>query len=325
MESERWKPRRYRVRALSTRPFQIEGDPFKTSVALRALHDLVNQVRAGVVLATVEHLTYLPPLARWRDGEVVVADDGESELVLEGADLRQYVPIGPDPQPLAQVATWPEASIVTAPKIEVHYEARNFSRSDADEFAETCPLPLRETHRWSSLPPLEWLVAVPVTWGAAKFVGAFLDELGHAAGKGLVTWIKAASSRTKEPDRDGLLTFQFDLGASRHVYAVVPFSLGSDSSDIESALRTVGMVAGFAGSLVNPKTSPYPDWVRGAFLFDGVTWRFAWWTDGESVYRTTWFEEKGPDPARFLGRPLFPNDPPEQREDLSGSDDEASA
>jgi hypothetical protein len=83
-------------------------------------------------------------------------------------------------------------------------------------------------------------------------------------------------------------------------------SAGADDK-LSAALQSLDEVAAFAG-LAKVGQIEQTGLVRAVFIHDGDGWKFAWWSDGEKIYRTQWFEAHAPDPSRFLGRPLFPND-----------------
>src|SRR5438270_14059 len=180
MSASAWTPRRYRAKVMSTRPFRLPDDEHVTVFAREAMEGMVRQIRSKFVSATPEHLTFLPPMARWRDGTIVDAPDGAAELILEGTELPQFIPSGADRVPLDAIAGLPPgADDVRVDAAELSYEPRNYGHDDADHFAETYPIPLNVQHAWSTLPPLEWVLALPVVWPAVRIAGSFLDQLGH--------------------------------------------------------------------------------------------------------------------------------------------------
>jgi hypothetical protein len=69
---------------------------------------------------------------------------------------------------------------------------------------------------------------------------------------------------------------------------------------ILDALESVSAVASFAG--IQSEREVLPGLLRAAFIYDAGSCHFAWWTDGDTVYRTPWFNEHCPDPERFLDR-----------------------
>lgn len=289
---------------MSTRPFRLAGDDFDTRVTREALEGFLSQVRSRFIPGYPEHLTYLPPVVRWRDGEIVESDDGEAELLLEGTSLRQLGPTGADPQPLAIVDELLAESAFPSVNVELQYEARNFDTDEARRISDSCPVQLRRTHAWASLPPLEWVLAVPVLWVAARYAGGVLDELAHAHGKALVQWIQDVSKRAREPERHRILTVRFEVDEGRYVSAIVPFGPKTKTEELLAGLESLDAIASFAGLLKRGGANPYEGWLQGTFIFDAARWHFAWWTDGEDIYRTRWFDEECPDPTLFLGRPL---------------------
>jgi hypothetical protein len=291
--------------AMSTRPFRLPDDEHITKFSREALEDMLRQAQSTFLPATLEHLPFLPPIARWNAGAIVDAADGAAELILEGADLQQLVRIGPDPTPLDSVDALPLASRGLHPQeVELDYEPRNYKHEDAKAFRDEAPISLGKSAAWSALPPIEWVVSIVVLWPAVRFVGAFLDELGHASGKAVVEWIHSASKRAHASERARLFTIRFTLDEGRYVSAIIPFDAKTKPAEMIAALESANSIASFAAVLKQGKTGLYDSWVRGTFIFDAGTWNFGWWTDGERVYRTRWFEENCPDPARFLGRPL---------------------
>jgi hypothetical protein len=297
---------------LTTRPVHIVGYDHLIVMAPSALEGMINQVRTKFVSMSVEHLTFLPPIGRWYDGEIVEASDGAKELILRGKELPQLVPREHDPSPLSEADALPAFAGSGRVTMEVAFEARNFDPDVVAEINETCPLPTKEELRWSSLPPIEWVLSIPVLWGAIKFGGAFFDELGHASARALVDWIRGVSNKAHEPNRDRLITLAFDIDDDRVVYAIIPVAAQSENPDQHGddsmrALDSAGQVATFAG-LVSEGRCTLGDVRRAAFIFDAGQWQLAWWTDGNQVYRTKWFEQNSPDPSRFLGRHLLPDD-----------------
>ena len=137
-----WKPSRYRALVLTTRPFQLAGDDHITVFAPEALQDMLAQVRSKFLPGTIEHLTFLPPHARWVDGEILRADDGAQELVLEGVELAHYTPAGADPDPLEEVKALAPADIGPL-TCHMQLDPRTFAPTDAEELSNACPLSVR--------------------------------------------------------------------------------------------------------------------------------------------------------------------------------------
>lgn len=300
-----WAETGWVARAMSTRPVQIPGDDHITVVTRDALDGMLSQVREGFIPITIEHLDYVPPIGRWHDGRLVDADDGETELELHGRRLTQLVPANHDPpNPLDAIDTLGTVSVPDGVEVILRIEGRNFSRSSLEEIHRTGPIVVHEEHRWAELPPLMWTLSIPVIWGAAKFAGAFFEEVGKVSAKAFTDWIRRMSDSSKEPKRDRLLAVQFQLPDGGAVIAFVPVRHDdSDGSTSIRALERLGDVAAFVG--MQKEQHLIPALRQAALIFDDGDWHLAWWTDGEAVYRTHWFNDNLPDPTRFLGRPLL--------------------
>lgn len=262
---------------------------------------MVRQAREGFIAMSIEHLNMLPPVGRWSDGEVKSLEDGEQQVLLYGEMLDQFVASVEIDDPFL-----PDADGEPAPDlvdVSLGVEARNFDPETWKGAAAECPLPVKELHKWSSLPPIEWVVTVPVVWGAARFLGSFLDRLGEAAGDALVEWLKITSRKAREPERDRYVTVSFDLEDGRQVFGFVPFAPDDDELvAVAAALESAGTLAGVAGRL---NDGADPGAYRVAYLFDGRDWKLAWYVNDEGAYCTRFFSDNLPDPERFLGRPLL--------------------
>lgn len=262
--------------------------------APEALTDALRQVRERPVPVIREHLTFLPPLGLLTDGEIRDLADGEQQVVFLGESVRQTLvdptsdPFEPDESTLSSE---PAGTLVA----EILLEPRNFSTEDFAAAREQCPIPMGEGTAWADLPPLEWLIAFPVTWGAAKFAGAFLEHLGDAAGEALVQWIKNFSRKAKQADRSQFVTISFDSDESR-VLGVIPFRTQDDASAllIENAINKAGSLAEIAGSLEPGRAHTV------AYIYADDRWQLAWWIDEEGVSVTSTYAEQAPDPNRFL-------------------------
>lgn len=170
------------------------------------------------------------------------------------------------------------------------------------------PIPVEEKHAWADLPPIIWMLSIPVTWGAVKFAGSFLGRLGEAAPDGLVGWIKRAAQAAKQPARENLVEIRFDQKGSFAILGFAALDPRSDTSaaDLQKALDAAGLLAEFAGSVA---AGQQPAQLRQcAFQWDNDRWRLAWWATDDEVYVTPWFSQNYPDPQRFLGRPLLQAD-----------------
>ncbi|WP_199430846.1 hypothetical protein [Qaidamihabitans albus] len=251
----------------------------------------------------VEHLSFLPPIGLWHRAEVEDDAEGHSELVMYGhyLELRRaqdsVLQNAPDDAPEGP-STISDASIGIEP--------RNFEPAEWATLHEDAPLPLTERAARSSLPPLIWLLSVPVAWGAAAFSGSFLKRLGEEAASSLISWIKERTARARGNDRDALVQVNFEVGDLITVSAFVP--LDQDSSDNVNSLREglegLGRVASFAGWMSESGGPSEEEEVRlVAFFYRDSQWHLAWWATPEEAYLTKWFEQNCPDPQRFLDRP----------------------
>lgn len=284
----------------STRPVQIDGGGL-VSFAPEALHDIVRQARENFIAMNVEHLNMLPPIGRWSDGEVKTMDDGEQQVMLFGEVLDQFTASADLDDPFQSGDLGGDAPARLDVKLQV--ESRNFDAGVWDEAQAECPLPVEPVHKWSSLPPVEWLLSIPVAWGAVKFLGSFFERMGQGAADGLLDWIKSTSRKAREPERDRYVTVSFDLPDRRIVYGFIPFAADDEElAAVRNALDSAGTLAEVAGRM-NDGLATEAHLV--AYLFDGTKWRLAWFVTDAGAFRTKYFTENLPDPEKFLGRPLL--------------------
>jgi hypothetical protein len=292
----------YRALVLSTRPIQARGDDHVTKFASGCLHDMTRQVRDGYVWLSVEHLSVLPPLGRWRDAQVELCEDGEEELFFTGEDLPHYVGDFDDSALQRVIAGLPISSAPTiAP--ELHYDRRNYDWATALEIEQECDCPAHGHERWAELPPLEFALAIPVVWGATRFAGAFLDELGRAAGQALASKIRSWAGKCKDPNRSQVFVVVFRLDEHTTLRGCVVVPPSDPENLLQRAWNSVEALATVAG--LQADRDFLPGMVDSAFFFDGDRWQLGWWTDGERVIETTWLRDNPPDTNGILGRPLF--------------------
>jgi hypothetical protein len=255
----------------------------------------------------LEHLAILPPVGRWYEAEIVTADDGEDELVLYGKQLKTLRPVGQDPDPWAVIPRDASADREQRAAIaEVSLEPRNFDEEDFNQAREKAPIDITSETRWSALPPLEWVLVIPVVWGASRFLGSFLDELGRAAAAGIVTWIDGLAQKAKDPERDRLVTLRFVLPDDSLILALIPVRTDETTIETEAlaAIDAAGAVAELAGAQADGLLAEVR---QMALIWKEDQWHLAWWVqDDETVRVTNWYLANEPDPARFLGRPLLP-------------------
>ena len=292
----------YRINpGLSTRAVQLTTGE-RVAFARQALDNAAHQVDSIFFPISTEHLAYLPPRGRVTRAEVITAPDGESELIMYGKDLRFLRAGEMSLGPVTEQASGP-AEILT--DVTIATEPRNYTPGDWQEIVANAPISVEEGHAWADLPPIIWMLSIPVTWGLAKFTGSFLGRLGEAAADGLVAWIKRAAQAAKEPTRENLVEIRFDKKGSFAVLGFATLDPRSDTSaaDVQKALDAAGLLAEFAGSVA---AGQQPTQLRQcAFQWDNDRWRLAWWATNDEVYVTPWFSENYPDPQRFLGRPFL--------------------
>lgn len=287
---------------MSTRVIKLTtGEQY--SFSRGALDKAAAQASTGFIPLGVEHLSYLPPRGRISRAEVITAPDGEDELIMYGEDLEFGKA---NDLVLDETSSGPQDQIQIGDSVTMATESRNFTQEAWQELQTEAPLPVEERPTWSDLPPLILTLLIPVTWGAAKFMGSFLSQLGTAAADGLVSWIKKAARTAKDNERETLVEIDFTLGDSGPtILGFTALDLQSETSAVElqKALDAAGRLAEFAGSVAagqQPATLR-----RCAFQWDKDQWRLAWWATDERVYVTPWFNANYPQPQRFLGRPLL--------------------
>lgn len=296
----------YRIRSgMSTRIVQLttgENVHFSAEGLARA----AQQVNSGFVPMGVEHLSYLPPRGRLTRGELLTDDDGESELILYGKDL-QFLRAGEmSLKPTGERGDEPPAEVLA--NVTIGVERRNYTSEAWERIVADSPIPIEDKSSWSDLPPLIWMLAIPVTWGAIRFAGSFLDRLGTASADRFIGWVKRAATSSKDPERETLIEIRFILpDGGPSVLGFAPLDAQSDASiaALLTALEQAGLLAEFAGSVA---AGQQPRELRQcAFQWDSDQWRLAWWATDEAVFVTPWFSGNYPDPQRFLGRPLLPS------------------
>ncbi|SKB03147.1 hypothetical protein SAMN06295879_3669 [Agreia bicolorata] len=264
--------------------------------ARQALEGMIAQIDAEFIPLNQEHLTLYPPTGRIIGGSLEPTNDGYEALVVEGVAL----PIrdqSADEDPFALLGEIQEEAPETI-SVTVQVETRNFELADWKTIAEASPLPVEEVQKWSSLPPIEWLIAIPVTWGAAKFAGSFFERLGGLTAETLTRWIGKASNFAKESHRDRFVTLSFDLPDGRRLMGFVPFSPDTDLVMLGDAVDDAAELAEIAGAW---RETTGVDARIIAYLYSAGKWRLAWFVTDSMVFRTPYFIEHLPDPLRFLG------------------------
>jgi hypothetical protein len=311
-EAHTWEDTEPIAKALTTRPF-VSTEGVVTQFSRDALDDMAEQVRLGFVLMSIEHLSFLPPVGRWRSAEVVTADDGAAELLLRGKWFRTLAPAGPDPNPWLSLPSDRPLAQRHGSIAAVEIEPRNFDHSVFEAERKRAPVHVEEQSRWSVLPPLEWVLTIPVVWGLARFTGGFLDEAGAEVARATVDWIARLAGAAKDPGRDRIITLEFELPAEQptgpRIYAFIPIRADGDiTAETLPALEAATPIAELAGAQAD--LGVLGDLRLAAFIWKDAAWHLAWYVMGDDSVRITgWFRANEPDPARFLGRPLLEEEP----------------
>jgi len=310
-----WREGEVVATGMSTRPVRSSSGEI-VRFTREALEGMVEQVQSSFISMSIEHLSLIPPAGRWHSAEVVTADDGAEELVLHGHTFRTLHPVGDDPDPWELLPDNRPPASKRASIESIDLEPRNFEQVAFERARDSAPVPVQEEARWSELPPLEWVLVIPVIWGATRFLGSFLDELGRESAKAIVDWIASLASHAKDAERDRILTLQFALPGGDPIgpliYGFVPIEAESEiGPEALRALEAATRIAELAGAQAESKVMG--NLQRAAFFWKNGEWHLAWWVvDDDAVRVTNWFLANEPDPARFLGRPLWPETPPRE-------------
>lgn len=298
------------AKAASTRPVHLASGEV-VAFTQQALEGILEQVSSGFIPMVYEHLSILPPMGRWVRGEITTADDGAQELLLFGEPLIQFRATGEIIDPFVPRIRGDEERIVLSATIAS--EPRNFSADAWASVKRTAPLPVRDENRWAELPPLEWVIAIPVLWGLGKFAGGFLGESGKQLAQALASWLRDASRRAKEPDRQRYVTIAFELPHGRRVFGFVPFGPDDDELlEVERGLTQATVLAEVAGAQNAGVTQAAH---RIAYMYDGTGWRLAWFVTDEGVFRASWYDQNALNIEQYLGRhPTLLDEARESRE-----------
>ena len=290
------------VRIASTRPVQLTGDDFVTSISRSALDDMVCSIEQSAVWVMVEHLDFLPPLGRQRHARVLEAADGEAELYVQtDVDMpRLLAEVGPNIRDTSNALPSAAAPDLT---VRILYDRRNFAPSAADVIEEESGGLAFPVERQAELPPLEWVIAIPVVWGAARFSGAFLDELGRAAGQGLSAKIASWTRKSREPSRTSVLKLDCELPDGAHLAGFLFAAPGEIEPAVDDLFEAAEGLATIAG--LQSDRGVLPGMKLAAYFLDEGEWQLGWWTDGNSINITNWFTENPPDVEGVLGHKPF--------------------
>ena len=292
------------LRALlaSTRTVHIRDDGVNVLLARSALEGLVQQITETDVWCLVEHLTFLPPIGRWVRGEIRECDDGEAEVHVYGQRLLPYVArVHTD---IAEIVESLPVSIAPLLQVSFTFDRRSFDPEIAEWIRQDSDGLCYPIERWSETPPLIFLLTIPVVWGAIRFLGSFLDELGKATGKSLATKIASWTKKRKQPDRKTVFELNFLCPNGARISGFVVAGTDELESRISAAIATSEYLASFAG--LHHDRDFIQDMRHAAFFLDDDIWKLGWWTDGRHLFETEWFKNNPQDVEGVLGRPLFP-------------------
>lgn len=292
----------FRLIGPTTRPTTLtSGD--RIAFTKEALEQAVADINTGFMPMPVEHLSYLPPIGRVAEGELIEAD-GDFWLAIRDEVL--FPGTSPDlTLPEIAAETNGEEDPAAHLSVALGTEPRNFAETDFAEIRQEAPSDIGSHALHSDLPPLIWSFSVGITGlgvlGAKAFVTEFCKQLGTDSATAFVDWLKSASSRAKEIERDQLASFRLETSTGINVLAFCPFNPAADETltELASAISRITDVAAFtAGGAHNGHAAN----VRQiAFIWDVGAWHLAWWASDIGSFATPWLQANAPDPGRFLG------------------------
>ena len=289
--------RQWRGMIATTRPVRLRDEDRVVTFARTALDGMAQQINEVFVSLNYEHLEFMPPIGRIDNATVIIAEDGESELQITGSDMcNRFVSLARDPFALPS-----ESPDVGSPdlSISIMYEPRNFEDHVAQTIQDDLGDKAHPVERWAQLPPLEFAILIPVVWGAIRFAGAFLDELGRSLGAEIGARIATWSRRSKQPSRTVVFSLRFEIHDGSSINGFVLASSGNVELAVNSALDASEELATIAG--IQRQANVLPSMKESAFFLEDGRWHLGWWTDGESVFHTRWFAENQPDVDGVLG------------------------
>ena len=282
----------------STRPVRLRDEDRVVSFAPEALEGMAAQITQGYIPLNYEHLTFLPPIGRIDNATIHVAYDGESELLIAGRSMPNHRIV----DRLDLPSTLDDLPEVSSPELSIrlNYTPRNFDQEIAREILEECGDIADPHERWAELPPLEFVLLIPVVWSAGKFFGSFLSALGKAAGDALAAKISSWARKSKHPSRTIIFALQFELPDGSNICGYVLSTSEQLRVSIDTVLEMSEELAVVAG-LQNEMTI-FPNLKEAAFFLADGKWHLGWWTDGERVFHTAWLDTNPPDIDGVLGR-----------------------
>ena len=286
--------------ALSTRGVPDQSSGVVTQFTRSALEDMARQASEKNTLVFDEHLAFLPPLGSTTGAEVRTASDGESELYLRTSDMRRQL-LEPAPDLESTIARLPIGESPHLPPLSVIYDRRNFDAETSAAIEADSDVAASPMERWAECPPLTYIFLLPVVWGAYRFAGSFLDQLGRNAADALSKKIASWSARSRDPSRKAVLTLQFDFADGSELSGYTFSRLEDTEAKVRLLFQAAEELASIAG--VQDERGFMPAMRKAAFfLDDDGNWQLGWWTDGKDVFMTKWFMENPPDARGVLGR-----------------------
>ena len=281
----------------STRAVRLLGDDKIVRFARSALDGAAEQVRDAHVWFQREHLEFLPPIGLATDGFVRECDDGEAELCLNGITL----PSALVDEPATLHSRCVDLPLQDTPDLSVvlEYDRRNFDTKNEEFIASDSGGIASPLERWAALPPLEFVLTIAVTWLGVRFVGSLVDQLGETVYRALARKIASWAQRSKDPLRTVVFRLEFEYPSGARLCGFVLAPPNEVESAIGDALESLNDLAAIAG--LQGEEDLLPSMKKAAFFLNSGEWSLGWWTDGETVFRTEWFEANPPDIRGVLG------------------------
>jgi hypothetical protein len=291
----------YRIKpGLQTRPVQLRGGE-SVGFTREALDKAARDAEQNFIPLGYEHLSYLAPLGRIYGAEVVEDQDGEAELVFFARDLPRVSSVDLKLDSDSSMPVYDKGAIEG---IRLQPPSRNFAAADWKLLRETAPFPADEGVAWSGLPPLIWLLTIPVGWGSVKFAGSFLSQIGSNAADSLTSWIREHGIKARQNRRQCLFQVDFETSSGISVSGFLPFDVHSSDAiaELKNALVNLEPLAEFSGGI---EEGNGPSNLRSAaFFYVGGEWQLGWWATDEKVAITPWYANNCPDPKPFLEAPI---------------------
>lgn len=309
---EEERDERYQAVLATSHPVQLAGDQHTTRVTRGALEGAAAQINECGIPFIREHLGFLPTLGYFDNARVRGLDDGESEL---RADLR-LLPrkLGAAEPSLDLALDEPTHFWEIEPSVEITFDRRNFDFEVSRRIERSTSDVVHPVERWAELPPLYYVLSIPVIWGACKFAGAFLERLGtlcaDAVHAKISSWVATTARTSKDPTRSVTVEFAFELPDGGRLSGFVLAPPEDIEDAVESGFNQIEKLATVAG--VQAESEAFPGLRQAAYFFNGDDWHLGWWADERQVMLTSWFEANPPDVAAALGRE------PADRQEFSG-------